>query len=284
MPIASKTLNTIQKLGAAAFVAAEQLKKEVANYGDRVNAAIAKNPFDLGNDSLIDHWKVIARLSKTLSGIEDELKNVFRVASSLTGDDLPSDRGTLAIAAPVVATAVPVKKRAYNRAVQPVTTVTVKPKKKPADALATTALDAPVKAVPAKRATKKTATPDTSKAKKTAPVAKTSAPAKKAPTKPVAKVTPKRPKSVTPTGELKGNAAKLMTHLQGLLNVNDFTEINQSSIAQQTGIALGSMAATTNRLIASGQIITDSKGGFKLSAVQPVAAANSQAQPESDPS
>ena len=79
MPLSSFTLSAIQKVGAAAFTADEKLKKEVQSYAERVNMAMLKNPSNLGNDALIEAWKVIARLSQTMMGIEEELKNMHRL-------------------------------------------------------------------------------------------------------------------------------------------------------------------------------------------------------------
>ncbi|MGB4361532.1 MAG: hypothetical protein WBJ19_14055, partial [Rhodoferax sp.] len=101
MSISSVTLNAIQKAGAAAFAADEKLKKEVQGYAERVNVAIVKNPYHLGNDALIEAWKVLARLSKTMMSIEEELKNIHRIACELTEDDQPSVSITPALAAPV---------------------------------------------------------------------------------------------------------------------------------------------------------------------------------------
>jgi len=83
VPLSTSTLNALQKVGAAAFTAEERLKKDVQEYAERVHAAIAKNPYSLGNDTLIENWKVAARLAHTLMGIEKELNEVYQVASQL---------------------------------------------------------------------------------------------------------------------------------------------------------------------------------------------------------
>ena len=81
MSLSSSTLAAIQKVGAAAFTADEKLKKEVQVYAQRVNESISKNAYNLGNDSLIENWKVVARLSQSLVGIETELQKLLQVAS-----------------------------------------------------------------------------------------------------------------------------------------------------------------------------------------------------------
>ena len=122
MPISSSTLSAIQKVGAAAFAADDKLKKEVQSYAERVNMAMVKNPYNLGNDALIEAWKVVARLSKTMMGIEEELRNIHRIASELTQDDQPSVRDTPALAAPVA------KAQKANKADATITTVKIKTK------------------------------------------------------------------------------------------------------------------------------------------------------------
>ncbi len=171
MPISSSTLTAIQKVGAAAFTADEKLKKEVQNYAEHVNLAMVKNPYNLGNDALIEAWKVVARLSKTMMGIEEELRNIHRVASELTQDDQPSVRDTLALASPVA------KKRKSKKIDAAITTVKVKAKKvkaapvKPVVAAAPAAPVVDTVKVPAKRrVAKQVAVVPATKPVKAAPV------------------------------------------------------------------------------------------------------------------
>lgn len=100
MSLSSATLSAIQHAGAAAYAADTELKNAVKDYAARVNAAMSANPYGLGNDALFENWKVVARLSQTISGIEEELKKVYRVASELIADDQPSVREIPALAAP----------------------------------------------------------------------------------------------------------------------------------------------------------------------------------------
>ena len=296
MPLSSSTLNAIQKVGAAAFTADDKLKKEVQSYAERVNLAMFKNPYNLGNDALIEVWKVVARLSQTMKGIEEELKTIHRIASELTQDDQPSVRDTPALAAPVA------KKKA-KKIDEAVTTVKVKGKAKkavPAKPVVATAPAAPVGGaakVPAKRRVAKrlaivpATTPVKAKAAPVKVAKKASADTAKATTKAIPKVAVKAKSNKTKaasapvqTQDLKGNSAKLMAHLQGVLSTAGFTDINQSAVAKVAGIPVGSMGATIGRLVKAGRIVSGTNGSLKLTttpaatpsavqaALQPVAA------------
>ncbi len=291
MSISSFTLNAIQKAGAAAFAADEKLKKEVQSYAERVNMAMVKNPYNLGNDALIEAWKVLARLSKTMMGIEEELRNIHRVASELIQDDQPSVRDTLALAAPVV------KKRKVKKIDAAITTVKVKAKKvkaAPAKSVVAASPAAPLvdtAKVPAKRrVAKQAAVVPATKPVKTAPVKaakKDTATPSKATAKAAAKVavkakakTNKTKAAGTPvqTKDLKGNSAKLMAYLQGLLTTENFTDINQSAVAKVAGIPVGSMGATLGRLVKAGRIVGGSNGSLKLTVTPAVAASATPAE------
>lgn len=127
MSLSSATLSAIQQAGSAAYAADTELKNAVKDYATRVNAAMSANPYGLGNDALFENWKVVARLSQTISGIEEELKKVYRVASELIADDQPSVRELPALAAPKR----PVAGQALGRQQDLTTTdVVVKRKKK----------------------------------------------------------------------------------------------------------------------------------------------------------
>ena len=103
MSLSKITLSAIQQAGAAVFSADAELKNSVKNYAERVNAAMAVNPFGLGNDALFENWKLVARLSQTMAGIEEELKKVHALASELTGDNGPADHALPALSAPLSA-------------------------------------------------------------------------------------------------------------------------------------------------------------------------------------
>jgi hypothetical protein len=70
MTISSKTLDSIQAAGAAAFAAHAELQTTVSEYSERVKAAVMGNAFDMGNDNLFEEWKTLARLTQAVgSGI-----------------------------------------------------------------------------------------------------------------------------------------------------------------------------------------------------------------------
>lgn len=223
MSVSTSTLSAIQKVGAAAFTADEKLKAAVKKYAERVNDAMIANPYGLGNNTLFETWKVLARLSQTMAGIEQELKKVYLVASELAADDHPDGVQVLSLAAPAPAVAAKTSKRDAAP-----TDVKVKSRKTP---MPVTAVKAKVKTIAVKR--------DVNSA--TPPV---------------------------PTG----NAFKLLQHLQGVLNANAFTALNQTAVASATGIPMGSMTAALKKLIASGHLIAGPSGSFQLVESQPVSA------------
>lgn len=223
MSVSTSTLSAIQKVGAAAFTADEKLKAAVKKYAERVNDAMVANPYGLGNNTLFETWKVLARLSQTMAGIEQELKKVYLVASELAADDHPDGVQVLSLAAPAPTVVAKTNKRDGAP-----TDVKVKSRKKPVHP---TTVKAKVKVATAKRD--------------------------------VNASTP-----LVPTG----NALKLMQHLQGVLNANAFTALNQTAVASATGIPMGSMTAALKKLIAGGHLIAGPSGSFQLVATQPVSA------------
>lgn len=262
MSLSISTLTAIQKVGAAVFTANEKLKKEVRQYAERVHAAVNNSPYDLGNDNLIENWKVVARLSQTLAGIEGELKKVYQVASGLTGDDQPSVREVPALAAPARSTGKGARKQAMTsaavkvnvkqKAVKTVTPVEAAPES-PARKIAVSPADLSPTDVRVKPG-KKAAAPKVSKVPK-APKTKVSKPA-------VAGA----PEQTSTPG---GNPAKLLAYLEGSLNTNEFSGINQTAVGKATGIALGSMTAAIKKLVQSGRIIAGPTGSYKLADSQP---------------
>lgn len=219
MSLSSSTLASLQKAGAAVFTADEKLKTAVKEYAQRVNAAMVANPYGLGNNALFENWKMVARLSQTVSGIEEELKKVYRVAAELTTDDQPTVRELPALAAPKRVVVQRVGSAESRDDLTP-TDVLVKPEKK------------------------------TSAAKKAAASA------------------PKYAGGSEKQPQLNGNAAKLMRHLERVLNANEFTGISQTAVSQETGIALGSMTAAIKKAIESAYLIAGPGGTFKLASAQ----------------
>lgn len=252
MSLSSSTLSAIQKVGAAAFSADEKLKKEVQAYADRVNAAISKNAYNLGNDVLIENWKVVARLSQTLVGIEEELKKVFQVASELTDLGEPSVREVSALPAPVQS-ASKVKKAVAA-------SVTAKaPAKKMSAKSVSPAIAVPKSAAKKNVASQLDLTPTDVMAKP-----KKKAAASKAKVNKI-----KAAGASDKTRTLGGNSAKLLAYFERTLNTTDFSAVSQTVAAQETGIPLGSMTAAIKKLTELGRITANPVGSLQLVAAQP---------------
>lgn len=242
--ISSSTLSAIQKVGQAAFAADERLKKEAAKYSDLVHAAITKNPYNLGNDTLIENWKIVARLSQTLAGIEDELKKVFQVASELIDEEQPLVREVQTLAGPepviqeVAKTATSIKTKQKAKGGTAAKTSKSKNFVIAPSVAAPPDLD-PIDVIAKLKVNKKKLVPVKAKAKKIAKESEASA-------------------------ELKGNAAKLMSYLERTLSNKEFKEINQTEISHETGIPLGSMTASLKKLVALERIAAGDVGAYQL--------------------
>lgn len=100
MSLNKELLAALQKAGAAVFDADAQLKLAVKSYGERVQAAVGSNPFHLGNDTLFENWKMVARLSKTVAVMEEDLNNVYQMASALSDVEPSLPELVTALAAP----------------------------------------------------------------------------------------------------------------------------------------------------------------------------------------
>lgn len=242
MSLTSSHLSALQQAGAAVFTADAELKNAVQAYAERVTAAMQANPFGLGNDALFENWKRVARLSQTVAGIEEELKKVFFMAEELMGEDTPAVQPVPALSAPV---ATPVSAPAEDQLAP--TDVRIKSTRKVARKAPAPVAKSAKPAKPAKPA-------------KTPVAVAVSA---TAPAKPAVAAAP----SVAP-GALVGNAGKLLQHLQGLLNTDEFLPFNQSTSALATSIPLGSMTAALRKLTSIGRLSAGPGGSFKLVAVR----------------
>lgn len=242
MSLSNSTLTALQNVGAAAFTADEKLKKEVKEYAGRVHAAIAKNPYNLGNDTLIENWKVAARLSHTLAGIEEELNKVYQVASQLIDDDQLSVRDVPALAAPTRSAGKGITKKVAAKTA----TVKVKMKKKSVKlASKTVAVQADL-----------TATDVVAKPKKNAATKKTKV------SKP--KATGTSGKATAPSS----NSDKLFSYFERTLSPSEFSAVSQTAVAKETGIPLGSMTAAIKKLIETGRVTAAPDGKLKLASSQ----------------
>lgn len=90
MALPAQTLATIQTAGAAIYAADAALKEAVQSYADQVKLAMAENPFDMGNDSLFDDWKTVARLSRAVGQVEAEFQKIYNAATDLSAGAIPA--------------------------------------------------------------------------------------------------------------------------------------------------------------------------------------------------
>jgi hypothetical protein len=224
MSLTKEMLAAIQKAGSAVFDADAQLKLAVKAYGERVHTAVGSNPYHLGNDILFDNWKMVARLAQTLSGMEEELRKVYQVASEISDDEPSSVNATPALSAPQAAAEPTVAPKVVEQPNLAATDVKIKKKKGlPA------AKHVAAKPVPSPKA----------------------APAKSKPAPAQASALPK-------------NAANLLKHLGSALNHMDFSDINQTAISKASAIPLGSMTAALKRLMTDGYVVVGPNGQYKL--------------------
>jgi hypothetical protein len=66
------------------------LKEAVQSYADQVKLAMAENPFDMGNDSLFEDWKTVARLSRAVGQVEAEFQKIYGAATDLSAGAIPA--------------------------------------------------------------------------------------------------------------------------------------------------------------------------------------------------
>jgi len=203
MTISSKTLDSIQFAGAAAFAAHAELQNTVSEYSEQVKTAVLSNAFDMGNDNLFEEWKTLARLTQAVAQIETELRKVYSVASAFSSGNTSTVR-----ALPTL--------------------------------LSTTLSQQPMEVV--------------------ARINATDVRVKKTSTKSSKSVTVKQKKD----RPLRGNTAKLLTHLLQKLNKNEFVEVNRSALAGEIGIPIGSIGASVSKLLQMGHIVLGPKGKLKL--------------------
>jgi hypothetical protein len=90
MALPAQTLASIQAAGAAIYAADAALKDAVQSYADQVKLGMLGNPFDLGNDSMFDDWKTVARLSRAVGQVEAEFQKIYSAASDLSAGTTPS--------------------------------------------------------------------------------------------------------------------------------------------------------------------------------------------------
>lgn len=100
MPLNPQILALLQTAGQSLYDADQALQVTVSQTADAVRSSMSTNPFDMGNDAQFEEWKTIARLSKAVAQIEEELKKVYGVANAWTSLSAPRQSNTTAIALP----------------------------------------------------------------------------------------------------------------------------------------------------------------------------------------
>jgi hypothetical protein len=104
MALPAQTLATIQTAGAAIYAADAALKEAVQSYAEQVKLAMAENPFDMGNDSLFDDWKTVARLSRAVGQVEAEFQKIYVAATDLSAGAIPAVLSMPSLTAPLATT------------------------------------------------------------------------------------------------------------------------------------------------------------------------------------
>ena len=84
MPLPSQTISALQAAGSAIHAADAELKQSVQEFSDGVKAAMLANPFDVGNDSIFETWKTLARLSQAVAQVEAEFKRIYEAATQMS--------------------------------------------------------------------------------------------------------------------------------------------------------------------------------------------------------
>lgn len=253
MPISTETLALMQAAGAAVFEADTSLKLAVTQYAQAVPEALANNPFDLGTDVLFENWKTVARISKAMSTLEEEIKKLYDAASVIsdtTVKALPVPKkaqAPLTALKPFEATDVVVKKQ---KPAKPVKVAKVKEAKVPVSVAKSSSNHIPRNMASRAAAVKQEATEAAS-----AEIVQVAAAAKVKPAK-KAKIAER----------ITGNTAKLFEHLKTILDAKTFVKINQSEVGAAAGLSKGSIGASVNKLVATGYLTQGNKGEFKLAA------------------
>ena len=219
------TIDAIQRAGAAVFEADAQLKALTQDYAQRVHAAVLANPYHLGNDSLFDHWKTVARMSQTLSSMEEELRKIYQLAGDIGGDQEPA-AAVPVLAAPAQVLPVEVVEQLNVtdvRIKKPRKTASQKPSRQRAGAEASAVASAHV-STPARSSVRRS----------------------------------------PPAMAAHGNAARLLAYFERVLDAGRFLPVNQTAASKATGIPLGSMSAAMRKLLNEQHLLAGPSGQFKL--------------------
>jgi hypothetical protein len=81
--------------------------------------------------------------------------------------------------------------------------------------------------------------------------------------------TPSKPKAAKGSDKAlvpQGNAAKMLSHFERALNTSEFVTVNQSAAGRESGVPMGSVAASIKRLLELGCITAGPASSYKLTA------------------
>ena len=95
-----EVLSAIKTAGSAISEADAALQVALKDYAAQVATAMGSNPFDVGNDTLFEEWKNVARISQAVTRIEQELRQVHEMTSQIAGVKLIAATPTREISAP----------------------------------------------------------------------------------------------------------------------------------------------------------------------------------------
>ena len=105
--ISEQLLKSIQQAGAAVHAATSKIQTLTERQANVVNQSMASNPFGLENDSLVDEWKLLARVAHELRGMDSRLRGLYESVPAQAANA----RGQVLVALPVEAKAKPAKAR-----------------------------------------------------------------------------------------------------------------------------------------------------------------------------
>jgi hypothetical protein len=83
MSLSQKNLALIQKAGQAVHAASEVLASTVRSQAESMVASVASQPFGAESEQSIARFKVLARLSQGLVGVEAQLQELYAIAGEL---------------------------------------------------------------------------------------------------------------------------------------------------------------------------------------------------------
>lgn len=226
MSLSKSTLSAIQQAGQALHKATVVVAGAVREQAEHMVATVASQPFEAEGDQAFANFKMLARLSQDLLALEEQLKSLYANASDLASPVMDVV-SALPHAGPRARAAAQTQNDAAEDAVV-----------KPASETRSRRTAAPAKA------------------------------ASKAAGKASAKVAGKAAgKAGKPRGAtLSANDTRLLNFLQSALNRTAWTALTGVTMAQGSGLPLGSVGVSLKRVMAMGAIKKTGRGSYKLAA------------------